>query len=136
MEGANIGFLFMKYPSHTDNKSPYPMYIYTDVPHNISPNNKLQQQQLTGRNTYGLLRRVALIGSAPPQAAHAKSVSRNGGRYILGVEWTSAAQRSVKMRFLLELLINDDPELLAYVPTFFDHHPDLVSDKHNTSPQV
>ncbi|KAJ2960807.1 hypothetical protein NQZ79_g3818 [Umbelopsis isabellina] len=131
-ESIMIGFLFANSPHQVENKSPYPVNIYMDVPVSLDPREGAQHVNLVGRNSYRWLQRIAIIATAPPETSHEESViAAEVSQTLPLVNWAPNPCPPM-FRFLLELFVNSDTGLFPHLPLFVNHYPEFISQPHNT----
>lgn len=131
LEVVSIAFILLKYGSRCRNMSPYPRYVYRDIPPSMSVYDTVTQDSLLQQNTYGLLRRMMIVGNAPPQTGfdregYQESLLTDANPLL---DWSQESQRSRNIRRLMDILTMDNPDLVGELPPFINHYPGMNSKK-------
>ncbi|CAO3669984.1 unnamed protein product [Umbelopsis ramanniana] len=133
LETIVIAFLLLQYGSRCDNKSPYPRFVYRDIPSGMLIGDVLAQSQLIATNTFALLRRALIVGSAPPQRLSDQIEYRELIRLQREtnpvLDWQTTLSSSESIKWLMDFLSQSDRDNINELPPFVDHYPDQVSDK-------
>ncbi|KAJ2958562.1 hypothetical protein NQZ79_g5877 [Umbelopsis isabellina] len=131
LELAAIIFSFLVFGLRTRNVSPYPKYVYHNIPASISIDRAEDHAALQRTNTYQLLRHTVFVGTAPSVRI------MNLQWYIDSLQnatnpifnWDLVALASPSLARLLAFLTNGDDSIVA--PPFIDHFPDISSEKYD-----
>jgi hypothetical protein len=141
LEVTLIGFLLLMYGRKATNNTIYPRYIYNTIPADLSIDRlEFHPDPIqSGRNTWGMVQRAIVIGTAPPQtllsdATYQRSledwrsrVERFGGQtWNPLLDWERSSGKSRNIQDLMNLLASGGDEL----PTFVDHYPGKLSGSH------
>jgi hypothetical protein len=97
----------------------------------MSVYDSVAQDSLVNRNTYGLLRRLMIVGNAPPQThfdreGYQESLLTNTNPLL---DWSQESQRSRNIRRLMDMLTLDNPDFVRELPPFINHYPGMNSVK-------
>lgn len=131
LETIVIAFLPIRYGSRCDNKSPYPRFVYRQIPYDMLVSDVDAQLHLVATNTYGLLQRALMVGSAPPQRQYDQIdyqdlISREINPVL---DWRTTLSGSGSLEWLRDFLSQSDGANIDGLPPFVNHYPDQVSDK-------
>lgn len=128
LESTLIAFLLLRHGLRCMNYSIYPCFVYANVPLDLNLDDIQSHSVLLGRSTYSLLRRVIAVGTAPPITV----LNDVNYRRSLGnvrnplLNWILAAQESLNIQLLADILFTDGEEF----PVFVDHYPRTASGKY------
>lgn len=137
LEVTLIGFLLLSYGMRTTNNTIYPKYIYRHIPQTLSIDNETDHPNPLehGTNTWGMVQRAMVIGTAPPQREFHKATYQINLRewqertqthqptWNPLLNWGQASMSSQNIRALRNLLQSQSGDL----PPFINHYPKSLS---------
>ena len=125
LESVLIGYLLVKFGLQCVNYSVYPRFVYTDSSQTIDLDDVQTHQNLTRRSTYGLLRRLMIVASAPPEYLFISQAYQDALAVTSSptLDWDWAVRTSSNVELLWEMLVADSGE----TPVFIDHYPEIDS---------
>jgi uncharacterized Zn-finger protein len=106
-------------------------YVYLQIPDETLADNTKSHRSLQRQGTYGLMRRILVVGPDPPitvlqsqeyQASLQASINPP-------LVWPTAARNSLSIRTLMSILISNDFELIGLLPPYINQFPDNQSEK-------
>ncbi|KAG2178879.1 hypothetical protein INT43_001725 [Umbelopsis isabellina] len=131
LESIWINFLRCEYGVNCRNVSPYPRYIYTtqhpvDIDDRASHISHINMENIP---TYGLLRRLLFVGTAPPNRIsdsdyYRRLLDRHAQPLM---DWEVEIDNSRSIRELRDIYLADVEN--DYLPGFINHFPDRSSER-------
>ncbi|KAG2183685.1 hypothetical protein INT43_006693 [Umbelopsis isabellina] len=141
LELALIGYLLLHFGLKVTNKCIYPMHTYPGIIADVDIFDVESHARLEANriSTYGLMRRVLVLGTSPPQrllsnAAYSRNLRawqaqlRNGQQRLVNplLDWAQETEDSQSIRELRGWLESEDGDL----PSFINHYPETPSDNY------
>jgi hypothetical protein len=102
------------------------MYVYPQIPAEMLADDTESHSSLQRQGTYGLMRRILVVGTAPPiTVLHSQEyqAALQASTNPLLV-WPTAARNSLSLRTLMNILTSNDFELIDLLPPFINQFPD------------